>query len=55
MNKIGTFFQWMLLINLGDVEQVKSLIKDGANVNAKDQFYGWSPLDYAAQMGKLLF
>lgn len=37
------------------MEKVKLLIKDGANVNAKDQFYGWSPLDYAAQMGEFYF
>lgn len=36
----------------GDVEQVKALLKNGANANAKDQFYGWSPLDYAAQLGE---
>jgi serine/threonine protein kinase len=36
----------------GDVEKVKKLLKEGANVNAKGK-YGWTPLHMAAKNGHI--
>jgi ankyrin repeat protein len=37
---------------IGDVKKVKKLLKEGADVNAKDEF-GWTPLHGAAILGHI--
>lgn len=42
------------LLCVGDMVQVESLIKDGANVNENENTeYGFAPLHFSAAAGKL--
>lgn len=38
-------------IRKGDVDAVKSAIKNGENVNLKDRIFDWYPLHHAAENG----
>ena len=38
---------------LGNIEDVKECLADGANVNAKDNQFGWTPLHVVVQVDTL--
>lgn len=52
-NKKRFFFEIHLNWNLGNIEIVKCLIENGANINAKDKS-GSTALHYASEYGKIL-
>lgn len=46
------FFALMCIVN---VDQVKSIVENGVNVNEIEKESGFAPLHYSAGAGKLLF
>lgn len=44
---------WWPALSAGDIDSVASLLSKGADVNAKDPTFGWTPLIAACNSGKL--
>ena len=50
MNEVDSLHVWHRLIKKGDIPAIEAHIKQGADVNARNQF-GWTPLMLAACEG----